>query len=124
MGTDFNIKPVGTPVANVIKPAPEATRTAVQTELPIDKSVTAAQNSSATTTSANYRPPPPGTDQYARSMFVDRAAAQIVFVTIDKATNLVVSQYPEESKLRARAYQRAQENAKQDIRPLETDRSA
>ena len=124
MGTDFNVKPIGTPVANLIKPAPEAARTAVQTDLPPDKSVTATASSSATTTGSNYRPPPPATDQYARSMFVDRAAAQIVFVTIDKATNLVVSQYPEESKLRARAYLRAQENAKQDIRPLETDRSA
>ena len=123
MGTDFNVKPVGAPVANVIKPAPEAARTAVQTDLPPDKSVTATASSSATTTGSNYRPPP-ATDQYARSMFVDRAAAQIVFVTIDKATNLVVSQYPEESKLRARAYLRAQESAKQDVRPLETDRSA
>ena len=88
------------------------------------KCVTAAEKTSATTTGSNYRPPPPAADQYARSVFIDRAAAQIVFVTIDKATNLVVSQYPEDSKLRARAYLRAQESAKQEVRPLETDRSA
>lgn len=124
MGTDFNVKPVGAPIANLMKPAPEAARTAVQTDLPADRSVTATDKSSGSTTSASYRPPPAGTDQYARTMFIDRDAAQMVFVTIDKTTNLVVSQYPEESKLRARAYLRAQENSRMTNKPLDTDRSA
>lgn len=121
MGTDFNIRPVGAPVATLlVRPGPDATRTAVPTDLPPDKSVTASDNSSATTTTASY--PSTSGDQVAHQVIVDRDAAQIVFQTIDKTTNLVVSQYPEESKLRARAYLRSLDDAKLEKKALATDR--
>jgi len=123
MGADFNIKPVGPPVAMpFIRPAPETTQSAVSTELPPDKAVTASGDTSATTTTATYQSRL-ASDQIARTVMVDREAAQVVFLTIDKTTNLVVNQYPEESKLRARAYMRAQDNAKLDNKALATDRS-
>ncbi|MBB5047540.1 hypothetical protein HNR60_002297 [Rhodopseudomonas rhenobacensis] len=124
MGADFNIKPVGSPVAaQFIRPAPEAARTAVATELPTEKSVAASDKSSATTSSASYDLMA-ATDQVAHQVIVDRAAAQVVYVTVDTTTNLVVNQYPEASRLRARAYIRAQDNAKLDQKTLPTDRTA
>ena len=49
-------------------------------------------------------------------------------MSVDKKTNQVINQYPEESRLRARAYLRAMDTAKQDAklhdRRIETDRSA
>jgi Glu-tRNA(Gln) amidotransferase subunit E-like FAD-binding protein len=123
MGYDFNIKPVGAPVVTAfIRPEPEASRTAVATDLPPDKSVTALADSSASTKAASYQSKL-ASDQVARTVIVDREAAQVVFLTIDKTTNLVVNQYPEESKLRARAYLRALDNAKLDNKALATDRS-
>jgi|UniRef100_Q07RF6 hypothetical protein len=123
MGADFNIKPVGAPVATpFIRPAPETTQAAVSTDLPPAKAVTAAGDASATTTTATYQSKL-ASDQIARTVMVDREAAQVVFLTIDKMTNQVVSQYPEESKLRARAYLRAQDNAKLDNKALATDRT-
>ncbi|HEY0329265.1 MAG TPA: hypothetical protein VGC77_09200 [Rhodopseudomonas sp.] len=124
MGADFNIKPVGSPVAaQFIRPAPEAVRSAVATELPSDKSVAASDRSSASTPPASYDVLN-ATDQVAHQVIVDRAAAQVVYVTVDTTTNLVVNQYPEESRLRARAYIRAQDNAKFDHKTLATDRTA
>jgi hypothetical protein len=35
---------------------------------------------------------------------IDRAAAEIVYRTVDSRTSLVVRQYPDEARLRARAY--------------------
>ncbi len=129
MGADFNIRPVGAPVAaQFMRPAPEAVRSAVATELPSEKNVTAANKSSAGTLSASYDVVP-ATDQVTHQVIVDRAAAQVVYVTVDTTTNLIVNQYPEESRLRARAYIRAQDNAKLDQKVLDqkalaTDRTA
>ncbi|ABD87055.1 hypothetical protein [Rhodopseudomonas palustris] len=124
MGADFNIKPVGSPVAaQFIRPAPEAVRTAVPTELPSQKSVGASDKSSASTPSASYDVMT-ATDQVAHQVIVDRAAAQVVYVTVDTTTNLVVNQYPEASRLRARAYMRAQDNAKLEQKSSATDRTA
>lgn len=123
MGTDFSIKPAGAPVATlVVRPAPEAVRTAVPTELPPDKTVGAAN--------ALPRPGIPATtyqqldsDRISQGVIIDRDAAAIVFVSIDKTTNQVVNQYPEQSRLRARAYLRAMDS-KQEDRRIETDRRA
>lgn len=123
MGTDFNIKPVGAPVATLlVRPGPDATRSAVPTDLPPDKSVNASDNSSATSPSATYRSQQ-ASDQVAHQVIVDREAAQIVYVTVDQTTNAVVSQFPEESKLRARAYLRSLDEAKLTKKALATDRS-
>jgi hypothetical protein len=123
MSADFSIKPVGASVATpLVRPAPEAARTAVHTELPADKSVTASSNSAAATPAATYDAG--ALTEISHQVIIDRAAAQIVYVTIDKTTSQVVDQYPEESKLRARAYLRAQDDAKFENKLLATDRSA
>jgi hypothetical protein len=127
MGTDFNIKPVGASVATpVIRPAPEAVREAVPTELPSDKTVTAAAPLlHANISAANYQQV--DSDRISKGVIIDRDAAEIVYVSVDKKTNQIINQYPEETRLRTRAYLRAMDTAKQDAkmadRRLETDRT-
>jgi hypothetical protein len=122
MGADFNVKPVGAPVAApIIRPAPEAVREAVPTQLPPDKSVSASAPLLHTNIStANYQQV--DSDRISKGVIIDRDAAEIVYVSIDKKTNQVINQYPEESQLRTRAYLRAMDTAKQDERRVETDR--
>jgi hypothetical protein len=119
MGADFSVKPVGAPVATpFIRPAPEAVREAVQTELPASQSVTASQSSLAANLAPGYIP----LDDVSHDVFIDRAAGAVVYQVVDKTTNLVVNQYPEASQLRARAYLRAQDDAKLEKKSLATDR--
>jgi hypothetical protein len=122
MGADFNIKPVGAPVAApFIKPAPEAARQAVPTQLPPDKTVTASDPLlRANVSAANYQQV--DADRISREVVIDKDAAAIVFVSVDSRTNLVINQYPDASRLRTRAYLRAQDSAKAEDRRIETDR--
>jgi uncharacterized FlaG/YvyC family protein len=115
MGTDFSIRPVG---ASVVTPAvapqtPEAAKTAVPTQLPSDKAVTATSKA---------EPQSDNTD-LGHQITIDRAAAEIVYQVVDNRTNLVVSQYPDEARLRARAYLRAQDETKEDAK-RQADRHA
>jgi hypothetical protein len=123
MGTDFSIKPAGAPVAvPMVKPAPEAVRLAVPTELPPDKSVGALSALPRPGVSpSSYQQA--DSDRISRAVIIDQDAAAIVFVSIDKATNQVINQFPEQSRLRARAYLRAMDT-KQEDRRMETDRTA
>lgn len=122
MGADFSIKPVGAPVAApFVQPSPPAAREAVPTQLPADKTASASDPSLQTTLSASNAQQL-DTDRISRKVLIDQGADEIVYVSVDKQTNLVVSQFPEESRLRARAYFRAQDDAKQQDRRLETDR--
>src|SRR4051812_34022553 len=100
MGADFNIKPVGAPVAApVIRPAPEAVREAVPTQLPPDKTVSAAAPAQrANISAANYQQL--DSDRISKGVIIDRASAQIVYVSVDKKTNQIINQYPEETRLR------------------------
>ena len=122
MGADFNVRPVGAPVAApIIRPAPEAVREAVPTQLPPDKSVGASGALLRPSISAaNYQQV--DGDRISR-VIVDRDAAEIVYVSVDKKTNQVINQFPEESRLRARAYLRAMDSAMLERR-METDRRA
>lgn len=128
MSTDYLIKPVGAPVAVMMtRPAPEAVREAVPTQLPPDKAVTAAPGVSHVNVSpANYQQV--DSDRISKGVIIDRDAKEIVFVSVDKKTNQVINQYPEETRLRTRAYLRAMDAAKQDAklydRRIETDRNA
>ena len=128
MSTDYMIKPVGAPVAVMMtRPAPEAVREAVPTQLPPDKAVTAAPGVSHVNVSpANYQQV--DSDRISKGVIIDRDAREIVFVSVDKKTNQVINQYPEETRLRTRAYLRAMDVAKQDAklydRRIETDRNA
>lgn len=103
MGTDFNIKPVGSPAAaSFVQPAPEGPKDAVTTQLPASQSVTAAQ------LSARVRnDPQTQSDATSRQTVMDRAANMMVYQVVDSRTNLVVRQFPEEAMLRRRAYFRA-----------------
>jgi hypothetical protein len=119
MGADFSIKPVGAPVATpFIRPAPEAARDAVPTQLPASQSVTASSSSLAANLTPGYIP----TDDVSHDAYVDPAAGEVVYQVIDKTTNLVVNQYPEATRVRARAYLRAQDDAKLARKSLATDR--
>ncbi|MCX7319306.1 MAG: hypothetical protein NT113_07350 [Hyphomicrobiales bacterium] len=128
MSTDYVVKPVGAPVAApIIRLAPDAVRDAVPTQLPPDKTVTAAPGLSHVNISpANYQQM--DSDRISKGVIIDRDASEIVFVSIDKKTNQVVNQYPEETRLRTRAYLRAMDTAKLDAklyeRRIETDRKA
>ncbi len=128
MSTDYLIKPVGAPVAVVMtRAAPEAVREAVPTQLPPDKTVTAAPGVSHVNISpANYQQV--DGDRISKGVIIDRDAKEIVFVSVDKKTNQVINQYPEETRLRTRAYLRAMDVAKQDAklyeRRIETERNA
>jgi hypothetical protein len=128
MGADFNVKPVGAPVAApAIRPAPEAVREAVPTQLPPDKSVSASAPLLHTNISAaNYQQV--DSDRISKGVIIDRDAAEIVYVSVDKKTNQIINQFPEASRLRTRAYLRAmdaaKQNTKQDERRIETDRRA
>jgi hypothetical protein len=122
MSNDFNIKPVGAPVAALfIKPAPEAAREAVPTQLPAPQSVGAIDAGLRGSAVASVPLPPPG-DEVAHQVVIDRAAAEIVYQVVDKRTSEVINQFPDASRLRARAYLRAQDTAKLDGQRLATDR--
>lgn len=126
MSTD-TIKPVGAPVAApIIRPAADAVRDAVPTQLPPDKTVTATPGVSHVSISpANYQQV--DSDRITKSVIVDRDAAAIVYVSVDKKTDQIIDQYPEESRLRTRAYLRtmdAKREAQLQQRRLQTDRTA
>ena len=118
MGTDFNIKPVGGPVAApVVRPQPEAAKHAVETELPPPKTTTAASAAARN----NLQPQ---TSNLSDQIVIDRAAAAIVYRVIDNRTSLVVRQFPDEARLRARAYLRAQDAAKREHAWTKLDQKA
>ena len=123
MGADFNIKPVGAPVATpIIRPEPEPARQAVPTQLPADKTVAAAGSPQQPALSAsNYQQA--DAERVSREVVIDRDASTVVYLSVDKKTNQVINQFPEESRLRTRAYLRALDTARIDRR-LETDRKA
>lgn len=119
MGADFSIKPVGAPVATpFIQPAPVAARDAVPTDLPASQSVTAANSSSTANLTPRYIP----LNDVSHDVVIDSAAATVVYRVVDTATNQVVSQYPDEARLRARAYFRTLDAAKLASKNLTTDR--
>ena len=117
MGTDFTIKPVGGSVAaTFVEPTPVGAKTAVQTDQPAHKTVTAAD---ASVTVQNN--PQADSDRLSHQVIIDRAAAEIVYRVVDNRTALVVRQFPDEARLRARAYLRAQDIARQDKLRKNTD---
>jgi hypothetical protein len=122
MSNDFNIKPVGAPVATpFIKPAPEAARAAVPTQLPAPKSVSASDAALRANLSSDSGLPP-ASDEVAHQVVIDRAAAAIVYQVVDKTTSQVINQFPDASRLRALAYLRAQDATKLEDQRLATDR--
>jgi uncharacterized FlaG/YvyC family protein len=100
MSTDFNIKPVGAPVAApIVSHASETAQKAVATELPASQSVTAPEPSVKVTIDSNV-----ANAALMDQVFIDRDARAVVYQVVDNRTSQVVKQYPEEAVLRRRAY--------------------
>jgi uncharacterized FlaG/YvyC family protein len=106
MSTDFNIKPVGAPVAApIVQHVSEAAQHAVATELPANQSVAAADSSArAGTDSAAVRVSISNASSVSNHVVIDRDARAVVYQVIDTRTSQVVKQFPEEAVLRRRAY--------------------
>lgn len=119
MSTDFSIRPVGTPVSPSFPPAVStAALGGVQTQLPVDQTVTAPD---ASTPSRNDLPSSSPSD-LSRQAFFDTAAASVVFQSIDALTGEVVQQFPDDATLRRRAYFHSLDQAQNSLtRPLATD---
>jgi hypothetical protein len=120
MSTDF-LKPVGAPVVTpiVVRPQPVAVKAAVPTELPAPKAVTPEDPAVA----VRNDPQPASSDQ-SYQVVIDRAAATIVYRLVDSNTRLVLQQYPDEARLRSRAYQRALDAAKLTHTPAKLSQTA
>lgn len=110
MSMDLSIRPVGASVVTpaVVQQVPEAAKSAVPTELDPGKAVIASSNVQSNSSD------PHANANLGRQITIDRAAAAVVYQVVDNRTNLIVNQYPDETRLRARAYLRAQDEARQD----------
>ncbi|MEW6151121.1 MAG: hypothetical protein ACOY3N_05625 [Bradyrhizobium sp.] len=118
MSTDFSIRPVGIPApAQIITTSNAAANEAVQTDLPVSKTVAAAD------TSAPVRNDLPH-ENVSRQVVFDQAAASFVFQVVNEKTDAVVNQFPDEAMLRRRAYFHALDRQSEPARPLSTDVSA
>ncbi|MBR0696240.1 hypothetical protein [Bradyrhizobium lablabi] len=107
MSTDFNIKPVGAPVAApMVSPASETAQKAVATELPASQSVTAPEPSVRVTIDPNAVNASAANQaaSVSNQVIIDRDAASIVYRVVDNRTSQVMKQFPEEAVLRRRAY--------------------
>ena len=126
MSTDFNIKPVGAPVAApIVQHVSEAVQHAVATELPasqsvaaVDAGVRASNDSVAVRISISNA-------SVSNQVVIDRDARAVVYQVIDTRTSQVVKQFPEEAVLRRRAYFHALDLTKDaPTRLSATDRTA
>jgi uncharacterized FlaG/YvyC family protein len=121
MSTDFSVRPVGVPAQSpVVRPEPAAAREAVRTQL-----------APAQTVSASEAPKPArresvqiDRERLARQVSFDRDSAQLVYKVVDRFTEDVIAQVPDEARRRARAYFREIERAQEANRPQLTDRLA
>ena len=128
MSTDFNIKPVGAPVAApIVQHVSEAAQHAVATELPASQSVSAAGSGArASTDSAAVRVSISNASaSVSNQVVIDRDTRAIVYQVIDTRTSQIVKQFPEEAVLRRRAYFHALDLTKDAPQRLSaTDRTA
>ena len=110
MSTDFNIKPVGAPVAApIVQPKSEAAHHAVATELPASQSVVASDASARASIDSDVvqvsiSNASISNASVSNQVVIDRDAATIVYQVVDNRTSQVVKQFPEEAVLRRRAY--------------------
>jgi uncharacterized FlaG/YvyC family protein len=120
MSADFSVKPVGVPAStHIVRPAPEAAREAVRTQLPPAQSVTASE----TTKALRRESVQIDRERLSRHMEFDHDSAELVYKVVDQRTESVVAQVPEEARRRARAYFREMERVKEASREQRTDRT-
>lgn len=119
MALEISIRPSvqSAPVA-APRPVADAVPQAVPTQLPEAQAVTAIQRSLET------RNDPALNRELSRQIVYDRKAAQYIYQVLDEANESVVVQYPDEARVRARAYFREMEQAQASLPPLRTDRTA
>jgi len=94
-------------------------KTAVRTELPSPKAA-AAQDPSTAARNDSQR----GSNDVSYQVVIDRAAAAIVYRVVDSRTSFVLQQYPDQARLRSRAYQRALDEAKLTHEPVKFNQTA
>jgi len=105
MSTDFNIKPVGAPVAApIVQHVSEAVHHAVATELPPSQSVSAADASTRANIDSAAVHISISNASVSNQVVIDRDARAVVYQVVDNRTSQVVKQFPEEAVLRRRAY--------------------
>ena len=105
MSTDFNIKPVGAPVAApVVQHVSEAAQHAVATQLPARQSVSAADAGARANTDSDAVRVSISSASVSNQVVIDRDARAVVYQVVDTRTSQVVKQFPEEAVLRRRAY--------------------
>ncbi len=105
MSTDFNIKPVGAPVAApVVQHVSEAAQHAVATQLPASQSVSAADAGTRANIDSDAVRVSISNASVSNQVVIDRDARAVVYQVIDTRTSQVVKQFPEEAVLRRRAY--------------------
>ena len=128
MSSDFSVRPVGAPSpAPILQPSSQAVVNAVPTDLPPSQTVTAAEGS---TPVRNDVPTNVANDlSVSHQAYYDRAAAALVFQVVNRKTDQVVAQYPDEAVLRSRAYfntlDMQKDLQKEDLpRVMPTDRTA
>ncbi len=126
MSTDFNIKPVGAPVAApIVQHVSELAQQAVTTVLPANKSVAAADTSARASTDSAAVRISISNASVASQVVIDRDSRAVVYQVIDTRTSQVVNQFPEEAVLRRRAYFHALDLSKDAPQRLAaTDRTA
>ena len=105
MSTDFNIKPVGAPVAApVVQHVSEAAQHAVATQLPPSQSVSAADAGTRASIDSDAVRVSISNASVSNQVVIDRDARAVVYQVVDNRTSQVVKQFPEEAVLRRRAY--------------------
>ena len=105
MSTDFNIKPVGAPVAApVVQHVSDAAQHAVATQLPPSQSVSAADAPARANIDSDAVRVSISNASVSNQVVIDRDARAVVYQVVDTRTSQVVKQFPEEAVLRRRAY--------------------
>ena len=105
MSTDFNIKPVGAPVAApVVQHVSEAAQHAVATQLPPGQSVSAADAGTRANIDSDAVRVSISNASVSNQVVIDRDTRAVVYQVVDNRTSQVVRQFPEEAVLRRRAY--------------------
>ena len=105
MSTDFNIKPVGAPVAApVVQHVSDAAQHAVATQLPPSKSVSAADAGTRANIDSDAVRVSISNASVSNQVVIDRDTRAVVYQVVDNRTSQVVKQFPEEAVLRRRAY--------------------
>ena len=126
MSTDFNIKPVGAPVAApVVQHVNEAAHHAVATQLPPSQSVSAADAGTRANIDSDAVRVSISSASVSNQVVIDRDTRAVVYQVVDNRTSQVVKQFPEEAVLRRRAYFHALDLTKDAPQRLSaTDRKA